>query len=152
MKKSSKLSDIIELDVLPILGLDQTYIEGVSNGELADFDFFQWYPYLNKLSETSTFSRYEDHLIILNVINQLRIKFSLSSTNFVWDIKEVVDSYIIIQNLLSESENHLVEFSIKKYINSFVNYYASQIYDDKKLDSEYILFVESEIKRLIENN
>ena len=149
LEKSSKLSDLIELDVLPLLELlDQTNIKGVSNGELDNFYFFQWHSYLIQLSEMSIFSE-EDHLIILNVINQLRIKFSLSSPNFVWDIKELVDTYVIILDILSKSDNHLVEFSIKKYISSFINY-VPQIYLDAKLDSEYSLIIESEIKRLNE--
>ena len=149
LEKSSKLSDLIELDVLPLLELlDQTNIKGISNGELDNFYFFQWYSYLTQLSEMSNSSE-EDHLIILNVINQLRIKFSLSSPNFVWDIRELVDTYVIILDILSRSDNHLVEFSIKKYISSFINY-VPQIYLDEKLDSEYSLIIESEIKRLNE--
>ncbi len=150
LEKSSKLSDIIELDVLPLLELlDQINVKGMSNGEIDEFSFFEWYSYLSQLSEYSRFSE-EDHLIILNVINQLRIKFSLSSPNFVWDIKEIIDTYVIILDILSRSENHLVEFSIKKYISGFIDE-LPRIYLDEKLDSEYSSFVESEINRLKES-
>jgi len=143
----SKLSEIVELDILPLIGLlEQVNVSGTTNGDLNSFYFFEWLPYIDQLSLMSHASD-EDHLIVLHTLNMLRIKFSLSSPNFSWDIKDISDSYIEMLAILERTENHLVEFSIKKSIRRFIHD-ISVIYNKDKIDNNYQILIDAEIKIL----
>ena len=143
----SKLSELIALDILPLFQMvDQTNVSGNSNGDVDKFYFFQWLPYINELSSISKISD-EDHLIILNTLNNLRIKFSLSSPNFSWEIKDISDTYIEMLSILKRTENHLVAFSIKKSIREFIED-VPLIYDNDKIDNNYQKAIDTEIQKL----
>ena len=147
LEMRSKLSEIVELDILPLIGvLEQVNVSGTTNGDLNSFYFFEWLPYIDQLSSMSHASD-EDHLIVLHTLNMLRIKFSLSSPNFSWDIKDISDSYIEMLAILERTENHLVEFSIKKSIRRFIHD-ISVIYNKDKIDNNYQILIDAEIKIL----
>ena len=147
LEVKSKLSELIELDILPLLEmLEKTNVSGNSNGDVGKFYFFQWMPYIIELSSISIISD-EDHLIVLNTLNDLRIKFSLSSPNFSWEIRDISDSYIEMISILERTENHLVSFSIKKSIRNFINN-IPVIYNNDKIDNNYQKVIDTEIQKL----
>ena len=147
LEKQSKLSEIIENDLLGLLDLIESInVSGNSNGELRRFYFWSWYPFVRELTEISSFSE-QDHLVVLDVLNKLRVKFSSGSPNFTWDIVELVDTYEEMLKITSNSDNYLLAFSIKKSIRQFL-VDAKQIYHHEKLDPDFITVVESQLSRL----
>ena len=126
--------------------VDLNAVIGSSNGGIDQIYFFEWYYYLNELLNYSKVSK-QDHIIALQARNQLLITFSLISPNFAWDIKDVTDSYIDIMNLLKDTDNHLVKFSIRNSIRDFINY-VPFIYKKDLLDSKYNEILEIELERL----
>lgn len=147
LEKQSKLSEIIENDLLGLLDLIESInVSGNSNGELRHFYFWSWYPFVRELSEISSFSE-QDHLVVLDVLNKLRVKFSSVSPNFVWDLEELVDTYEEMLKITSNSDNYLLAFSIKKSVRQFL-VDAKQIYNYEKLDPDLITVVESQLTRL----
>ena len=153
LERASKISEIIEIDVLPLFEmLDKTNVSGNSNGDVVDFYFFEWLSYLSELSSISKFSE-EDHLIILNTLNNLKIKFSMASPNFSWDLKDISSTYREMILILQRTENHLVSFTIKKSIRKFIEY-IPDIYDNNKVDNDYQKVIDSEtqmLKKLLDN-